>query len=65
MIRGYIRRQQFLARLQAVEVAKVFGGTSKGSAVAGQQHQVGASGKRYTQVSPDALLLRAGHGLVS
>ena len=64
MVEGYLRRQQMLAKLQAVEIGRLFGGVSTGRTV-GRGQTTTASGKRYTEVSADALLLRAGHGLVS
>lgn len=63
MVGSYLRRQRMLAQMQAGEIGRLFYGESKAAAPAnamgGTQTVVGASGKRYTQVSADVLLARA------
>lgn len=52
---AYLRRSQMLARLQANEIGRLFGGTPAGT---GRPVVTGASGRNYTQVSSDQFLAR-------
>gem|GEM_PF-5995321 len=58
---GYLRRQRMLSQLRAVAIGELLNGATGTGAKAQSDNRavMGASGKRYTKVSPDVLLMRA------
>lgn len=53
---AWVRRQRWIARLRAIELGRVFGGSSS----SGGGTVVGASGTRYQEVPAAAMLARFG-----
>jgi len=61
MVAGYLRRQRMLSQLRAVAIGELLSGaTGADISTPGDNRAItGTSGKRYTKVSSDVLLLRA------